>query len=40
MDKQGNTVNLPGNKFEAETFIKAYQRIVSEDIGYRETTFE
>jgi hypothetical protein len=28
--------NLPGNKEEAMKFIKAYERIINEDIEYKE----
>ena len=30
-------INLPGNKKEAQSIIEAYQRIVDEDIEYRES---
>ncbi len=34
------SINLPGNQEEAERFIKAYRRALSEDIAYRKSEVE
>jgi len=33
-------IALPGNLEEAERFIRAYRRVLAEDIGYRESKVE
>lgn len=38
--KDGAKIELPAHPSEAESFIRAYQRVVNEDVGYRKSEVE
>lgn len=37
---RGQTIELPGNTTDAESFIKAYRRVVKEKIEYKRSEVE
>lgn len=39
-DKTYTRFQLPANEEEAKDFIKAYERAISEDVGYRDRNVE
>jgi len=39
-EQEVQVIELPGNPHDAESFIKAYQRTIDEDIGYRKSESE
>lgn len=37
---KNESIDLPGNRQEAEAFVKAYMRVVEHDVGYRKQECE